>query len=374
MKAKLGATATALAVTLGLAACGSPTSGARGNDGGGAADTLDDVYAELEGLKGDERRQRLEELAAEEDQQITWYTTTPLGDSKPMVERFREEYGLDVEIYRASSSDLLKRVLQESEADQAASDVVTNNGEEMEILADEGVLVPLETPLRDDIVEEARYDAWLGIYLNVPSVAWNTDALGDGEQPTSWEQVLSEYRGDLAMEAKAWDWFATLVQEHFMAEKGMTEDEAIELFREAARGATPVDGNTTIAELLAAGEHDVVAATYKNHVEELANEGAPVAWEKPVEPIVVTTNGTGIHRDTEAPATALLFLEYTLTDGQEVLVDAYRTPANTEYGGLPEDYDTIIADPPEMIEQREKWEKLYEEVIRESGSDIVEQG
>lgn len=371
MEAKLGA-AIALAVTLGLASCGSPTSDADAN-GDDATDTLDEVYAELEGLEDDERRERLEELAAEEDQQLTWYTTTTLDDSEPIVEGFGEKYGLDVEIYRASSANLLKRVLQESEADQAASDVVTNNGEEMEIIDDEGLLAPLDTPVSDDIVEGARFETWLGIYLNVPSVAWNTDALAETEYPASWEAVFTEYQGSLAMEAKSWDWFATLVEDHFVAEQGMSEEEAIDLFRQAARGATPVDGNTTIAELLAAGEYDVVSSTYKNRVDELADQGAPVAWEEPIEPIVVTTNGSGIHGSTDAPASALLFLEYTLTDGQQILVDAYRTPANTEYGGLPEGYETIFADAEKMLEERDKWEKLYDDVIRESGSEVVEE-
>lgn len=374
MKARLTAVSAGTALVLAIAGCGGSPTGAggtaEGSEDGPAA--IDDVYAELEGLEGEERLERLEELAVEEDTSLTWYTTTPLGDSEPLTEGFADKHGIDVEIYRASSADLLRRVLEESRAGHGGADLVTNNGVEMQILDNEELLLPLETELRDDIADGARFDTWLGMYLNVSAAAWNTNALGEGDAPTSWKQVLTGYQGRLAMEAKAWDWFATLVRDHFMKDMGMTEKQAVDLFRRAARGADIVDGNTAIAEFLVAGQYDVVTSTYKNHIAELGSKGGPVTWEPAIEPLVLTVNGTGIHRRTDAPATALLFLEYTLTDGQEILVDAYRTPANTEYGDDVEQYETVVADVEDMVEQRDKWEKLYDQVVRESGSDVIE--
>lgn len=379
MKARLGALSAVIALVLVLAACGgSPTSGdiGEGNAGGngGAVRDMEGVYAALEGLQGQERTDKLADLAKKEGRPVTWYTTTPEEDSGRMTEAFAEEYGIEVDIYRASSSDLLQRLLQEAKAGHAGTDVVTNNGEELQTLAGEELLLPLETPIRDDIAEGARYETWLGMYLNVAAAAWNTDALGESEYPTSWEQVLNDHPDSFALEAKAWDWFATLVQKYFVAEKGMTEQEAIDLFRRAARGAAFVDGNTAIAEFLAAGQYDMVTPTYKNHIVALAKDGAPVTWEPPVEPIIMTTNGTGIHASTDAPATSLLFVEYLLTGGQQVLADVYRVPANIEYGGLPEEYETIITDVDQMLAQRSKWEKLYDEIIRGSGSKVIETG
>lgn len=370
MRARLGAIAAAAMV--GLAACGgSPTSEVSGG-GGAATDAMDEVYKELDGLEGEERLARLEELAAEEDQQITWYTSMNLDDSKPITDGFTEKYGIDVELYRAQSSDVMQRVLQESEADHSGADAVAVNGPEMQVLDGENLLVPLETPTREQIFEGAQFETWLGIYLNVFVAAWNTNAISESDAPKSWEDVLGDYQGDLAMELGDWVWFATLVQEHFMAEQGMSEDEAVDLFRQAARGAAVVDGHTTMAKLLAAGEYDAVSSAYQHRILEMEGEGAPVAWEDPVEPIIVRPNGIGIHSDTDAPASTLLFVEYALTEAQEIVVNASRTPANTEYGGLSEQHETLTVDFDKVVEQRDKWEKLYEEVIRESGSDVIE--
>lgn len=350
---------------------GTATDGA--TDGSGQGHALEEVYAELEGLEGEERRNRLVELAeAEADGTLTLYTSTNLDESGPMTEAFSDAYDLDVELYRASSGDLLQRILQESEANYAGADVIATNGTEMQIFSREGLLLPLQTPVSEEIAQAARYDDWLGTYLNVFVAGWNTNDLSEGERPTSWEQVLTGYPGTLAMELGDWDWFFTLVQDHFMEDLGMTEEEAVELFREAARNATVVDGHTTMVELMIAGEFDVVSSAYQHRMASLEAEGAPIAWEPAVEPIVMRPNGIGVHRDTDRPATALLFTEFMLTDAQEMLGDFERTPANTEYGGISEEYELISVDLDEVLDTREKWESLYEDIIRESGSGPVD--
>ncbi|MPZ88565.1 MAG: extracellular solute-binding protein [Nitriliruptorales bacterium] len=346
-----------------------PADGAGGGEGQAA---LEEVYAELDGLEGEERTNRLVELAEAEEGALSFYTSTNLDESGPMVEGFTDLYDLDVDLYRASSGDLLQRVLQEADAGYAGADVLGTNGTEMQIFSREGLLLPLDTPVNEEIAEAARYDDWLGTYLNVFVAGWNTEQMSEDERPTSWEEVLTDYPGTLAMELGDWDWFSTVVQDHFMEDQGMSEEEAVELFREAARNATVVDGHTPMVELMIAGEFNVVASAYQHRMGSLAAEGAPIAWEPAVEPIVMRPNGIGVHRDTDRPAAALLFTEYMLTDAQEMLPDFERTPANTEYGAISEEYELISVDLDDVLDSREKWEGLYEEIVRLSGSGPVE--
>lgn len=378
MSAKLSAVVTICGLVLGLAGCAQPPSSSADSPSGSgdSGGDLPQVYAQLKDLEGQARTKKLVELAKEEDASLTWYTSMNVEDSTPVAEAFTEEYGIDVEIYRASSSDVLKRVLQESKANYAGgADIVASNGPEMQILNGEGLLQPLETPIRNDIFEGARFDTWLGIYLNTFVAAWNTDSVSESESPQTWEQVLSDYPGRLAMELGDWDWFATLTEEYFMDEKGMTQEQAVQLFRQAAAKSTVVDGHTTMAELMVAGEFDIAASVYMHEILQLRGEGAPVAFTnpKPVEPIIVRPNGIGIHRDTDAPASTLLFLEYTLTKGQEHIAKIHRTPANTQYGGIPEQYETVNINLDKLLDERKKWEDLYESVVRQSGKEVVEE-
>lgn len=375
-KRSVVATAVLLLTGMGaLAACGQPpsSSGGAAAAGEGAGGDLEEVYAELEGLEGEERLARLEELAADEDADLTWYTSMNLEDSKPVTDGFKQEYpDIEVEIYRASSSDVLQRVLQESSAGYQGADLVSANGPELQVLAGKDLLLPLETPTRKSIFPAAQFDTWLGIYLNVFAAGWNTNEVSESDAPKTWEDVLSNYGGDLAMELEDWDWFATLVTEYFMKKKGMTEPEAINLFREAAKDATVVDGHTTMAELMVAGQYKVVTSAYQHRLVQMETDGAPVGWEPPPEPLVIRPNGIGINRNTDAPATALLFIEYALNKGQETVVDVHRTPANTEYGGLPTDLEAIPIDFDRMIKERDKWEKLYAQIV-EGSSEVVEE-
>lgn len=349
----------------------SESAAAAGDEGEGTAG-LEAVYAEVEGLTGEERRERLLELAGEEDSGLSLYTSTNLDESGPLSEDFTDATDVDVEIYRANSESVLQRLVQEDDANFAGADVVATNGPEMTILDGEGLLLPLTTPATEDIVEFGVFDNWSSQYLNVFVSAWNTDAIADGEQPATWEEVLTGDNGRLAMELGDFDWFATLVI-YFIEEQGMDEEETVEMFREAARNGVIVDGHTVMAELLAAGEFDLTSSSYQHRIDQLAADGAPVAWQGGPTPIIVRPNGIGIHKDTDAPASALLYVEYMLQEGQERLLEFDRTPASTAAGGgLPEDVEALLVDVEALIEEQDKWESLYEEVVRESGGEVVE--
>jgi iron(III) transport system substrate-binding protein len=177
------------------------------------------------------------------------------------------------------------------------------------------------------------------------------------------------------MEAGDFDWFATLVKDYFMEEQGMTEDEAVQLFRDAAAGAASViDGHTLMAELLVAGEYDIAASTYLHRIFQFKREDAPIEAEPFVEPLVVRPNGVGIHSAATHPATALLWTEFELSDAQPGLIEIDRQPASASVpgGGLPEGFEFIEVDLEAVVDEIDKWEGLYEEIIQGAGGEVIE--
>ena len=339
---------------------------------GDGFDALEAVYAEVEGLTGDERRAALIELAMAEGGDLTFYTSTNVDESGPITEAFEEETGIAVNLFRSSAENILQRVLQETDADFAGADVLNASGREMMILDGEGMFAPLRTPATEG--NAAIYDNWAGIYLNVYVAAWNTDHISPEEAPKTWDDVWSNYTGDMAFQLDDVEWFATLITEWYVKEKGMTEDEAVEMFMQWAAGNQVVSGHTVGAELLAAGEFSVASSLYQHRMARLKTENAPIEWEPAVEPLIIRANGIGIHRDTPKPATALLFLEYMITDAQPMLAEFERTPAlRTVEGGVPEQYDPIRVDLRQVYEEEEKWSALYEEMVRASGDAEIEE-
>jgi iron(III) transport system substrate-binding protein len=370
-------------VVLAVAGCGSPTSEESNGQGDSRGDAtaaqaagakrLQAVYDQVRGLAPAERRKKLIGMAEKEAGNFTVYGSTNLDEAEPIMSAFEDLSGLDPELYRASSSDLLQRILQESQANfRKGADVVYTNGPELQVLDDKKLLLPLDTPFKQDVVQKTIVsDNWVPIYLNAFTASWNTKAVPSGKAPKSWEDVLSRFSGHLAMEVGDWDWFATLVTQYFMP-KGMSEDEAVAQFQKAASGARMVDGHTLMTELLAAGEFDAASSVYKHRVGQLKRDGAPVEWEPAVEPIVIRPNGIGIYAETDAPATSLLFVDFMLTDVQKMLVGFDRTPASTKVpgGGVPAKYKVLISDLRTLNDQRDKWEGLYEQIARKSGKVI----
>ncbi len=347
---------------------------APGNGGTEAAAALQAVYDEVEGLTGEERRARLVELADEEGGDVTVYTSTNLDESEPLVSAFEESTGVGVSLYRASASTVIQRVAQEADANlEGGADVVAINGPEMTVLDSEGLLLPLDTPATESVLPEGVFPTWSAMYLNVFIAAWNTDAIPADQGPTTYQELFTGYADRMGIELGDWDWFATLVK-HFEAEEGMSEEEAVELFTTLARGARVVDGHTLMTELLASGEFDITADNYQHRVFQLINEGAPIAWEPPIEPIVVRPNGIGISAGATHPASALLYVEYVLGEGQELFLSLERTPASSEaLGGLSAQYQTLFADVQALLDEADKWEGLWEEVIQEAGQPIEEE-
>jgi iron(III) transport system substrate-binding protein len=360
------------------AGCGSPTtdsgSDATASSKREGAPKLQAVYTKVAGLSADQRRATLIKLADAEGGNLTVYGSTNLDEAEPIMSAFKDATGIDPNLYRASSSDLLQRVLQEASAHfKGGADVIYTNGPELQALDDKGLLLPLESPYTKDLVQSTIVSKdWAPIYLNVFTTAWNTKRVPPGQAPKSWEDVLTRFDGRLAMEVGDWDWFATLVTQYFEKQKGMSEQQAVDLVRRAASSARMVDGHTLMTELLAAGEFDAAASVYKHRAAQLKAKGAPVEWQPPVQPIVIRPNGVGIYADTDAPATALLFADFMMTDVQKQLIGFDRTPASTKVpgGGIPSGYKVLIADLRMLNKERGKWEGLYEKIASQSGNVI----
>jgi iron(III) transport system substrate-binding protein len=356
-----------------LAACSSPPTSEEQNqsDLTDVTNELNGIYQELEGLDPEARREKLIQLAEKEGGTFDAYGSTNLDDIFPMIDEFEGQTGLEVNYYRASSTDVLERVLQEADADFAGADVVFTNGPELTVIDQEGLLAPLNSPVTDDIDPQGVFENWAWLYLNTFVGSWNTDRTQS--PPGTWEDLLA-YGDGLAVEVGDFDWFATLVKDYFVEEQGMTEEEAVDLFREAVNGAALVDGHTLMAELLAAGEYDVASSTYLHRILQLKKDQAPVEWEGGPEPIIIRPNGIGIHRYAEKPASALLFLEFMLTDAQQLLLDIDRQPASAGVsgGGIPEGVETMLVDLDALLEEREKWEGLWDEIIEGSEGQTYE--
>jgi len=358
----MAAIAVTAAVTL-LAGCGgSPTS---------ASNEFDYfivvlVYADIAKTSGQERRDELVKQAQAEGGELNLYTSMTSDVADAVSEAFSDKFDMDVNLYRASSETVLQRILQEAGANFAGNDVVETDALEMYDLNKEGLLADYEGEQRDKVAKDGQFEGWTADRYNLFIPSWNTKMVKKGEEPKTWEDLADpKWDGKLAMELSDYDWYLTL-REYFKSE-GKSDEEIDKLFADMADGAKVVKGHTVMGELLSAGQFAVAASNYSYLVQQVADKGAPVSYSPFVEPVIVRPNGFGLMKTAKHPATAMLFADWLLGEGQKALVDEGLTPTVPPPGtkNVLDGLDTVDVDVETLGENEEKWSDRYDKLVEQ---------
>ncbi|MFP5336758.1 MAG: ABC transporter substrate-binding protein [Actinomycetes bacterium] len=363
--------ALAAGTALLLTACGgSPTSTSSSDDTGGGEQAsgpteAEQLYEEITALTGQERRDRLVELAAEEDG-LNLYTSMNADVLDAVVSAFEDEFDIEPSVYRASGETVLQRILQEQDAGFPGNDVVETNGGELGALFTEGALAQC---VADEVVQQVpeagRGEGWTASRFNIFAPSWNTDIVSD--PPATWEDLADpKYDGQLVLEVGDYDWYMALT-DHWL-EEGKSQEEIDQLFADMVDGGKVVKGHTVMAELMSAGQFGLAASNYTYIVEKVKSAGAPVELEPYVSPLIARPNGGGCMKTAQNPATAMLFMDWLLTEGQEVIAEEGLTPSaqGDALGGA----DLVAVDSVKLLEEGEEWSKRYEELLQ--GAETVE--
>ena len=345
-----------------ISACGgAPTSGSGDNDKETAAEA---VYAKIGALKGAERRDLLVKLAKEEGNSLSIYTSLNAEIAEIVIPVFEKDLGIDTKVYRADSETVLQRVLQESSADFAGADVVETNSTELAIIGEEGLAGAYAGEQRDKVNDDFKEDTWTATRFNIFAPAWNTKEVSGDLIPTKWEDLADpKYDGILSIEVSDYDWYMSLYG--YFQKEGMEDADIDKLFADMFDGAKVSKGHSGQVELLSAGEFGVVAASYTYLTAKARNTGAPVDDQPFVEPVIARANGAAVTKSSKHPATAMLFMDWYLKEGQALLLDNDLTPSVMPDGSDPlAGVSTIPVDVQQLIDEGKKWSDRYDEVVQ----------
>jgi iron(III) transport system substrate-binding protein len=350
-----------LAVVLAASGCGaSPTAGG-GKPNGEEKTAAEKLYDELGGMTGQQRRDELVKRAKKEGK-LSLYTSMTSDIADIVTKSFTDQFGIDVDLYRAGSETVLQRILQEQSADYAGNDVVETNANELFALNGEGMLATYKGERRDLVPKAGQFDGWTATRFNLFAPSWNTNLVPAGEAPKTWEDLADpKWNGKLSMELTDSDWYLTLYE--YWRKQGKSEQDIDKLFADMADGAKIVKGHTVQGELLSAGQFSVVASNYSYIVARAKDKGAPVDYLPFVEPVIARPNGVALMRSAEHPAAAMLFTDWLLTEGQKVLADDGLTPAIVEGDDPLKGVEIVPIDVKALVTDGEKWQQKYDKVV-----------
>src|SRR5205814_5290671 len=86
-------------------------------------------------------------------------------------------------------------------------------------------------------------------------------------------------------------------------------------------------GHTLLAGLVATSEVPIALTVYNNKDEKLRQRGAPIDWYA-IQPAIARVNGVALSRKPAHPHAAVLFYDFMLGEGQEILVQGNYVPTN----------------------------------------------
>jgi iron(III) transport system substrate-binding protein len=277
---------------------------------------------------------------------------------------FEAKYGVKAKVWRSGSEKILQRGLLEAKANRFEVDVFETNSPEMEVLSREKVLIAGNSPFLNELIPQAipSHKEWIATRLNIFTCAYNTKLVKKEELPKTYQDLLDpKWKGKLSVEADDSDWLAETVMK-------MGEEKGLALFREIARkNAVSVrKGHTLLSNLVASGEVPLALTVYNYKIEQMKNSGAPIDWFA-LDPTIARPNANGVARNAPHPHAALLFQDFELTEGQQILGKRDFIPTSTKVPSNLNKMPLIFANPKTTLDDGQKWNKIYDDIFNRKG-------
>jgi iron(III) transport system substrate-binding protein len=259
------------------------------------------------------------------------YTSQPERDASQTVAAFkRVNPGVEVDVFRSGTSEVMAKLAAEFAAGQPRADVLLlADAATMEALKKADRLLPYPEAKVAGF-DPASYDAgktYFGSKLITTGIAVNTSAKN---RPTSWADLAKpEYKGQIAMPSPLYSGAAAIM----LGTMSTRPDLGWGYFEKLKGGeAVAVRGNGAVLTAVANGEK-----TYGVLVDFMAfnakAKGSPIDFIFPAEGNPAVTEPVAILKSTQNAAAARAFVDFILSDeGQKLAVSMGYIPANPAAG------------------------------------------
>ena len=262
---------------------------------------------------------------------LVLYTSQPERDASQTVAAFkRVQPGVEVEVFRSGTTEVMGKLAAEFSAGQPKPDVLLiADAAAMESLKKDGRLLAYPDAKVDGLAA-GSYDAdrtYFGSKLITTGIAVNT---GAKSRPSSWADLAKpEYKGQIAMPSPLYSGAAAIM----LGTMTTRSDLGWNFFEKLkASDAVAVRGNGAVLNGVANGEKsygvlvDFMAFNAKA-------KGSPVDFIFPVEGLPAVTEPVAMLKTTQNAAAARAFVDFILSDeGQKLAVSMGYIPAKASVG------------------------------------------
>jgi iron(III) transport system substrate-binding protein len=315
--------------------------------------TLDEIAA----YSGPDRIAKLI-AGAKKEGAVNVYTSETVEDIGTLSQAFEAEYGVKLKLWRGSSEDILQRAVVEARGGRFDADAFETGATAMESLHRERLLQQVDLPAAANLAPEAiqPHHEWIGTRYNIFVAAYNTQLIARTALPKSYDDLAdAKWKGKLGIEADDSDWFGAVIS-------ALGEERGLKLFHDivATNGISVRKGHTLLANLVVSGEVPLAISAYFYKVAQLKDRGAPIDTLA-IAPEVARFEGAGVARHAPHPYAAILFMEFMLTEAQDILAKRNFFPADVRVKPMPA--GLTFLDPAKALDQSQKWSKYYRDIV-----------
>ncbi len=312
---------------------------------------------ELALYQGPARQERLLEAAKKEGELLVYHAYPQLTI---MMAAFTKKYGIKVNAWRAGSEAILQRLTTEARGGRFEVDIVQNNAPENEAAHRERLLQEVRSPYLADLIPQAlpAHKEWAGISVDAWTAAYNTAKVKKDELPKRYEDLQDpKWKGRLGIEANNHLWFGALLSE-------LGEEQGSKIFNNivSTNGISARRGHSLLTTMVASGDVPLALTVYSWNPEQLKAKGAPIeGWA--IQPVMAQTSTIAMLKRSPNPASAILFYDFMLNEGQKLLADNHFVATSKK---IPSPFANVplkFIDPAKALDMQDKWLRNWDEMI-----------
>src|ERR1051325_1092119 len=268
------------------------------------------------------------EDSARTEGEVVLYSSLNNEQIVTFMDGFSKKYPfLRPSFYRGTSERVLQRATTEAKAGRFTVDVFTSAGFQLELLKESGLTqkyISPESPAYDDGFKDPD-GHWTNVHSLLDTMAYNTQLVRPGDAPKKYDDLLApKWRGRIGVNVLDPEWYVNL-QRRWARDKARNYLKSLAAQKPATR-----DGHNLTAQLLAAGEFNVVSNTYAHIVARTRSQGGPVQYVFD-EPVITYIHPIALAKAAPHPAAGKLLINYILSaEGQKILRDQGRIPGRRE--------------------------------------------
>jgi iron(III) transport system substrate-binding protein len=271
--------------------------------------------------------------AARREGEIALYSSNNIDDIRFVLDRFMARYpGVRVNHVRASSEDLVRRLVTETRGGRTLADVFEANALSFYAVISEDLIEPFFPPEAAGLPAEFKDldGRWYVDAITYDAIGFNTSLIQRSEVPRTYEQAGDpKYRGQLMMEPSDQIVMLTLWQRKYNGDLNRTRD----VFAQVAKNDPLFTrGHSEAADLLASGERPIFAGATTQPLVQIKDKAGPVDWLSEGE-VIIVPNTIGLVKNAPRPNAAKLYVNWVLSqEGQQAFADRKRPPARPGMG------------------------------------------